>query len=440
MELKLKNILLTLVLSLLSISMHGQELWNLEKCINYAWENNLQIKQKKINVEQSENNLDQSKLNYIPSFSASVSHNMNWGRSVDLNDLQIINKFSQSTSASLGASIALIDGLSKINTVKKNKVALTISMEEVASLQNEISISITKSFLQVLLAKEIFRTSQENFKSIASQRDRTEKLVNAGKQAYSTLLEIEAQLANERVQMVNAANQISITKLTLLQLLDLPYSDTFDITTSGKEQIIGNYLSESIDSLYNISLSLPQIKTAELSLQKSKYDLTIAKGKFYPRLSLSASYGSYFSSNIEKDFFRQIDENRNPSIGLGLSIPIFNNREIATSVKNAKLSVKSQEIELKNRQNNLYKEIQKAVTDANGYYENLKATKTNLTAIEESFKYVEQKFEVGSLNGTDYTVSKTNLFKAQSQYYQAKYQFIFQLKIIDFYRGVPISL
>ncbi len=440
MELKLKNILLTLVLSLLSISMHGQELWNLEKCINYAWENNLQIKQKKINVEQSENNLDQSKLNYIPSFSASVSHNMNWGRSVDLNDLQIINKFSQSTSASLGASIALIDGLSKINTIKKNKVALTISMEEVASLQNEISISITKSFLQVLLAKEIFRTSQENFKSIASQRDRTEKLVNAGKQAYSTLLEIEAQLANERVQMVNAANQISITKLTLLQLLDLPYSDTFDITTSGKEQIIGNYLSESIDSLYNISLSLPQIKTAELSLQKSKYDLTIAKGKFYPRLSLSASYGSYFSSNIEKDFFRQIDENRNPSIGLGLSIPIFNNREIATSVKNAKLSVKSQEIELKNRQNNLYKEIQKAVTDANGYYENLKATKTNLTAIEESFKYVEQKFEVGSLNGTDYTVSKTNLFKAQSQYYQAKYQFIFQLKIIDFYRGVPISL
>lgn len=436
---------LAIIISILiSFSANAQDLWSLEKCINYAWENNLQVKQQELSVEMNENSLYQSKLSYIPNFNGSIGQNFNWGKSVNLQDLEKVYGTSASTSASLSASIYLLDGLSKINTVKSNKTSVDISIQEVEKLKNEISISLTKAFLQVLLSKQILSTTEENFKSISEQRDRTEKLVTAGSQAYSSLLDIESQMATERVQLVTAENNVKTSILTLMQLMDLPYSNSFDIYAPSLDNEIPMTTMESIDSIYSAATVLPQIKSAELNLQKSKYDLTIAKGKYYPTISLSAGYGTYYSYNStvtqNTPFIDQFNDNQNPSLGFGMNIPIFNSWQVATNVRNAKLSVKNYEIELKSKHQNLYKEIQAAVLDAISYYEQYTASGINLKAMEESFRYTEQKFNVGAVNSTDYTVSKTNLFKAQSDYYQAKFQYLFQLKIIDFYKGIPISL
>lgn len=434
-----KYIPFAFLISLFSLTASAQSDWTLEKCINQAFENNLQIKQQKINVEQNKNTLYQSKLDFIPSFNASASHGINWGKSVNINDLKISN-YSQSTSASLSTSVALLDGLSKLNTVKSNKTAVDISYQEVERIKNEMSISITQAFLQVLLAKEVLSATEENFKSISAQRDRTKKLVDAGSAAFSTLLDIESQMASERVQLVTASNNVKNNTLSLLQLMDMPFSEEFDIVAPSIESTIPEMTMESIDSIYSLALYLPQIKSAELSLQKSKTDLSIAKGKYYPTISFSASYGTYYSTTVEKGFFDQFNENRNPYIGFGLNIPIFNSWRVATNVRNAKLSVANSEINLKDKHQTLYKNIQVAVADAVSYYQKYMAAEANLKAMEESFRYVEQKFNVGTVNSTDYTVSKTNLFKAQSEYFQAKFQYIFQLKIIDFYKGIPISL
>ena len=159
-----------------------------------------------------------------------------------------------------------------------------------------------------------------------------------------------------------------------------------------------------------------------------------------PSVSFSAGYGSYYADSREQSFFDQFNENRNPSLGFGLNIPIFNNYQVKTAVKNARLGVRSAEIEMKSRQQMLFKEIQQAVNDASAYYQRYLASGQNVKAMEESFRYVQQKFDIGILNATDYTVAKANLFKAQSEYYQTKYQYVFQLKIIDFYKGIPISL
>lgn len=435
---KLPVFILILIPTLLSAQ---QKLWSLEECIKYAWDNNLRIKQQELVIEQSDNNLLQSKLNYIPSLNASVSHSMNWGRSVNMNDLQIIeNQLSQSTSASARASINLFEGMVKNNDLKSKHVMREISVQEVGRIRNEISIEIARSYLQVLLAKEILNTAKSSLSSTEGQVQRTKKLVDAGSQAYSSLLEIEAQLAGERVQLVNAENQVKSNLLSLKQLLDLSTENEFDISLPNLDFVVTDFKGESIEALYNGSLDLPQIKSVRLSRDNSVLQLAIAKGRSYPSVSFSAGYGSYYADSRDVDFMTQFNENRNPSISFGLSIPIFNSWRTNTAIKNARIEVRSSEIDVKNREQFLYKEIQQAVNDAYSFFARFKATEQNVKATEESFRYVQQKFDIGVLNATDYTVAKANLFKSQSDYYQAKYQFIFQLKILDFYKGSPITL
>ena len=430
-----------LLLLLIPLTLSAQKRWSLEECIKYAWDNNLSIKQQEIVVEQSENNVLESKLQYLPSFNASVSHSMNWGRSVNMQDLQIIeNQLSQSTSASMRASVNLFEGFQKGNDLKSKKVVQEISVLEVGRIKNQISVEISRAYLQILLSKEILRTANQSLESVKQQVDRTGKLVNAGSIAYSSLLEIEAQLATERVQVVNAQNQVNNSFLALKQLLDLTRESDFDVDSPNLDLMIEAFSGESVDQLFEQSKTLPQIKSAELNYINSNLQLAIAKGRSYPTISFSAGYGTYYSDSRDQNFMDQFNENRNPSISFGLSIPIFNNWQSNTAIKNARLGVRNAEIEVRNAEQILYKEIQQANSDALGYYEKYKASSQSVKAMEESFRYVQQKFDLGVLNATDYTVAKTNLFKAQSEFYQAKYQYVFQLKILDFYKGIPITL
>ncbi|MFA6770354.1 MAG: TolC family protein [Bacteroidales bacterium] len=434
---KLPFILLLFFPALLS----AQKSWSLQECINYAWENNLQLKQQEIAVEQGRNNLNQAKLNYIPTLNASLNHSMNWGRSVNVQDLEIIeNKLSQSTSASASAAINLFEGFRKTNEVKSSNVQLEISQSEVEQLKNDISIEIARSYLQILLSKEILNTANQSITSAQEQVERTKKLVDAGSVAYSSLLEVLAQLASEKVQVVNAQNQLRTSLLSLKQLLDLDGNSIFEIEEIDVDFLVKEYIRESVDELYNASISLPRIKVAQLNLENSGLQLAIAKGQLYPSISFSAGYGTYYSDSRDQAFFDQFNENRNPSMGFGLRIPIFNNYRVKTNVKNAKLGVRQAQIEYKSRLQLLYKEIQQAGNEALSFYEKYKASEQNVIAMEESFSYVQKKLDVGALSAIDYTVAKTNLFKAKSDYYQSKYQYVFQLKILDFYKGIPISL
>lgn len=435
---KLPVFILILIPTLLSAQ---QKLWSLEECIKYAWDNNLKIKQQELVVETSDNNLLQSKLNYVPSVSASLSHSMNWGKSVNMNDLQIIdNQLSQSTNASARASINLFEGMAKTNDLKSKQVIREISVQEVSRIKNDISIEIAKSYLQVLLSKEILNTAKSSLASIDEQVARTKKLVDAGSDAYSSLLEVQALRATEKLQLTNAENQVSSYLLSLKQLLDLSSDSSFDISLPNLDNFVSDFKGVSIDELYSGSLDLPQIKSIRLSRDNSNIQLAIAKGRSYPTVSFTAAYGSYFSDSKDAAFMTQFNENRNPSLSFGLSIPIFDSWRTNTAIRNARIEVKKSDINVKSQEQLLYKEIQQAANDAQSYFARFKAAEENVKAMQESFRYVQQKFEVGALNATDYTVAKANLFKSQSEFYQAKYQYIFQLKILDFYKGNPITL
>ena len=444
----IKHTAAALVLTLLlSLPVRAQDIWTLDRCIEYAWANNLNIRQQSIEVSRSENQLLQDKLDFVPGLNASIGHNLNWGRSVDLQNLEIIhNKLSQSTSASVNTSIYLLDGLSKLYSLRSSRKSLEISIQEVERLKDEISVSIARSYLQILLSTEILSAAQESLRSVTEQRDRTRVLVEAGSQPYTSLLELESQLASERVQVVTAQNQLTANSLALQQLLDLPYSEDFQIAVPDISAVMAAYTEDSTDNIYASAQSMPVIKSARLALEKGELDLRSAQGQYYPKITLSAGYGTFFSSSsLAPDgsvypFFEQFRDNINPSVSIGLSIPIFNNWTVRTNVRNARLSRESLEIDLRMKQQTLYKDIQTAVTEAGTCFRQLEAAKANVESMEESFRYVQEKFDAGTLNGTDYTVAKTSLFKAWSEYIQAKYQFVFQLKIIDYYKGIPLTL
>lgn len=436
-----------LLLTLFSITGKAQDIWTLDRCIEYAWANNLSIRQQSIEVSRSENQLLQDKLDFIPGVNASLGHNFNWGRSVDLQNLEIIrNKLSQSTSASVNASIYLLDGLSKLNSLRSSRKNLEISIQEVERLKDEISISIVRSYLQILLSQEILSAAQESMRSVSEQRDRTVLLVEAGSQPYSSLLELESQLASERVQVVTAQNQLTTNTLALQQLLDLPYSKEFQVAVPDISHVLTAYTPDNTDAIYASAMSMPVIQSARLALEKGDLDLKTAQGQYYPKISLSASYGTFYSSSSfapdgsTYPFFEQFRDNINPSVSIGLSIPIFNNWNVRTNVKNAKLTRQNLEIDLQMKQQTLYKDIQAAVTEAETFFRQMEAALANVASMEESMRYVQEKFDAGILNGTDYTVARTNLLKARSEYIQAKYQFVFQLKIIDYYKGIPLTL
>lgn len=419
----------------------SQEKWSLEKCIRHARENNLQIKQQEIAVEQAGNELVAAKMEYIPSVNASMNHNLSWGRSVNLNDLEIIeNKMSQSTSLSLSASIPLFEGMRKQNTVKSQMKQLEIAGVNVEKLKNEISLSVARGYLQVLLGYEMEKSAVESCNSLQEQVDKCRTMVESGSLAYSSLLELEAQLANERVQVVTAKNNVRSNILALAQLLDIEDYNNFSIEIPETGDLTLALPEDNLEQIFEMATSMPAIKGAELAVEQSKLQYRIQKGAALPTLSFSAGYGTYYSNNQETPFLSQFDNNRNPSIGFGLSIPIFNNLRTNTSIKNARLNVKNRETELQLTRQNLLKEIQQAYNDAVASFEKFNASKQNVASAQESFKYSQEKFNAGMLSGTDYTIAKTNLFKAQSECIQSKFQYIFQLKVLDYYRNIPLTL
>ena len=453
-----KKIGVLLIFFSITLSLCAQKAWTLQECIQYALENNLNVKQQSLAIDRDRNQLEQSKWAMGPSISAGIDYQLGWGRTPNAQDYSILEGgLSQQGSASIRANLEVFRGLQKSNTVKSNKAQLELSGQEVEKLKNDITIEIARTYLQVLLAQEILETAKQSHQSVSGQVDRTRRLVDAGSLAHSSLLEIQAQLATEQVQVVNAENSLRSAHLVLIQLLDLSHEADFRVDIPIIQFDTVGFFGSSVDELYHVSQYLPQIRIGEFSLLQREYQLAATKGQRYPSFSLSTGISSSYNpdykvidkiasvnplepSFVKPPFFEQINNKRNTYLGISISMPILSGRTISTNIRNANLGVQQAQIDMKNRQQLLYKEIQQANNDAISAFERYKATLQNVESMEESFRYVQQKLDVGMLNGTDFTVAKTNLFRVQSDNLQAKYQYVFQLKILDFYKGIPITL
>ncbi|MCL2098644.1 MAG: TolC family protein [Bacteroidales bacterium] len=430
--------------------------WSLEQCISYAWEHNINLQQQGLATEQYENSLFQSKMNFVPRVGINASYNMNWGWATleriitDASGTYTISVqeqiATQNFSPSISASINLFEGLKKINTLRYNQSNLKAAEQDLELMRNNIALWVAQAYLQVLLSKEMLTVAENSCQNIENQLNRVKQLVAAGSRPHSEQLDMEAQLAAEEMQRVMAENKLTADYLTLRQHLNLQEQAEFEIALpviNIDDQGLG---SNDVNSIYSAAQGLPQIKGAEFRMQSAKHNWNIARGNYWPTLSISAFFGSGYSNpyydihGSSVNFWDQLTNRRGHGIGFNLSIPILNNWSIHTNAKNARLNYHSAQLEVEKQQQTLLKEIQTAANEASASYNKYKAANRNVTASQESFRYVEQKFETGLLTATDYNVAKTNLLKAQSEEAQSKYQYVFQLKVLDLYKGLPIKL
>ncbi|MBN1252156.1 MAG: TolC family protein [Bacteroidales bacterium] len=450
---KLILILIIGVISQYELSAQNDSLkvWTLNQCVEYAHENNIQVKQMSLMTESNKANLIQSKAELLPNLNASVSDRFSYGRAIDPYSNDFTEQNIQSLSASISSYATIFSGFRKFNTIKQNQYKLSSSLEELEEIKNSIALQVASAYLQILFDKELLDVSKRQLEISKEQESRTQILVNAGSLAKGNLLEIQAQLANEELSLINAENNLKTSYLNLTQLLELDSTGNFEIEVPEIEEPSAEIFIAHTDTIYEESIDLPRIKKEEFNLQSSESGLKIAKGGLYPTLYAQAGYGSGFSSAASKydpitfqpltySYSDQFNDNLNFSFSIGLSIPIFNNLQVKTNITNSRLNVENSKYQLQLAKNNLYKDIQQASNLAYAALARYKASKKAVDAQTESFSYTKQKFDLGLVNSVDYNTAKNQLTKVESDMVQSKFDFVFRINILNFYRGMPFEL
>ncbi len=449
--------------------------WSLEDCINYAIDNNLDIKKQVLNTELKRKSLLQSKLGLLPSLNAGATHGYNWGQTVDRYTNQFATSRVQTNNFYLSGDMNLFNGFTQVNTVKQNQLELMASNYDLDKLMDDISVAVAGYYLDILYNQELLDVTREQLDVTKQQVRRMEKLVNAGSMAKGDLLNIQAQAATEESQMVDAENKLTISYLSLQQLIDYPVSQDFRIEKPELKSIASPEVAISSNDVYNVAVDKrPEIKSAEKRLESADKGISIARGYISPTLSFSAVwatgysgaasqgvnpvtklvpigftkstmdtvFGNYqeYSSYETVPFNDQLNKNQNKSINFTLQIPIYNGWQVRTAISKAKIAKEQADYDLKQARLNLNKSIQQSYADAVAALKNFNASQKKVSAQKEAFKYAEEKFGVGLINSVDYNQTKKDLTKAESDLLQAKYRFIYTSTILDFYMGKPLTL
>jgi outer membrane protein len=450
-RMKEKLLLISLLLfSSVGLVQSQEKIWSLEECIKYAIDNNIQIKQQALQTRVQENALEQSKLNLLPTLSGQATHNYSFGRALDETTYEFTdNQNIQSNSFYAGGSLNLFSGLQNYNTIRRNKSQLLASELDLQSIKDNIALNVALAYLQILLTGELVNATGNQLLITNQQIGKTQKMVDAGSLARGNLLQIEAQAASEELQLITLQNQLDISYLNLTQMLELASPEGFKVLTPDFSIDTNMIVSGRIDEIFSQAQGIrPEIQSAELKLAVSEYDLKIATGGRSPRLSMNHSFSTRYSDIARKPsnplenytFPQQINDNITYGVGFSLNIPILNGWQINRNIANSRLNIEGSRYALEGEKKQLYKKIQQAYADAVASLKKYTASMKAVTSMEESFRYTEQKFNVGMVTPVDYNAAKTQLLNAQSDMSQAKYEFIFKTKVLDFYKGLPLSL
>lgn len=441
-----------IILSLLSVWAQAQDakrLWSLEDCIRYATEHNLELKQREQEQESKKVALHTSKHSWLPSLNANVGQNFDFGRSPSKTGV-IVDQNSANTSASINLSMPIFDGFQIPNDIAARKLDLKAAVETLNKAKEDLAIHVASIYLQVLYNKEVKKIAELQVALSQEQIKKTEALVNSGKVPLSQLYDIKAQLANDEVTLTEAENNVQLALLDLAQSLELEQGgESFDVMVpeigNAVEQYMGSILPP--DHIYNQAVTIkPQIKEQTYLLESQKRMLKVAQAGYYPKLNFGASYGNgYYHYSGEGDYANlpfgdQLKNNARKTIGFSLSIPLFNRFQVRNSVRSARINIRNRELMMENTKKALYKEIQQAYYNATAAQSKYLASDKSVEANKKAFTYAEERYAAGKSTVFEFNEAKMKYAQSLSEQAQAKYNFIFRAKILDFYNGTSISL
>lgn len=452
---------------------HGQSPLGLDKCIEIAWENNLQLQQQRLSVDLAQENLLQSRASMFPSLNASVSHSYNFGRTVDPFTNEFATETIRSNNFGVSSGVNLFSGLQTQNTIRQSRYELEANKFDLDRSYNDIALMVASAYLNILFAKELLDIVESQADITRQQLDRTTRLVEAGTLPRGAILNIQAQLATEELQIVNAENQLDLAYLNLRQIMFLPEEEEFAIEIPVIDIDLQESTPYSPMQVYSVAvLNQPEVKSAEMRIMGAERGLAVARGGRSPVLSLRASYGTgYSEASLEifdevptglnqvlatdagdpilvplrnfltrrKPFASQLEDNLSRSLGFFLTIPVFNNYQVRSNVSRSQINLENTRLQNQIIREQLFQTIQQAHADASAALKRYFATEKNVEALQESFRYTEQRFNVGMVNSVEYNDAKNRLTAAESELLQARYEYVFRMKILDFYLGEPLG-
>lgn len=412
----------------------AQQQLTLDQCIAIALENNRNVKQQELNKQNREIAYNQARADLLPNLNASAGQNFVFGRSIGL-DNTYQNTNSSQTSFSLGSDITLFDGLRMKHNIDARRADVNASQADLDKIRDDIVISVSTAFLQVLLNKELLQISEDQIELTNANIAQRSELIKNGKMAEGEIYELEAQKAKEELNRVQAESNLKLALLDLAQIMEIENVSDLDITAPPAEKLIGESILLSSDVVYqNALINRPEISGANFRLESAQKEVLMSKAQLYPTLSFGANVGTgyYHMSNRTNDSFSsQMRNNMSNSVGFSLRIPIFNRFQVHNSIRTAQIAVENSRLEMDKTKLDLRKRIEQAYYNALGANSRWEAAKKSEIAGREAYRFAEQKFENGRANSYELFQAKNNLTQVLGEMAQAKYEYAFRLKILE---------
>ncbi|TAD98993.1 MAG: TolC family protein [Bacteroidetes bacterium] len=471
-----KNLFLVLCLFCSQFAF-AQEQWSIQQCIDYAIKNNVQLKISALSLQTNEANLEQSKMARLPNLNASGSQRWNFGRTIDPTTNQFTTDPVRSNFFQVASSTTVFAGGRINNSIEQNKTILEASKFDVKKASNDLTLNIINAYIQIVFNKELLQTAKLQLGNTGEQLDRTNKLIEAGTLPEINKYDIISQQANDELRVAQAENSLSLSFLRLKQLLQLTEEQNLDIISPQIAEPNQEMVSMSSADIFMAAVAnMPEVRSADLNIQSANLGVKIAEALLLPTLSFDLNMQSNYSSLgaarriidgkfdtypigflsdnpsqivstqtqasvVEKTGFgSQISSNLTQGAGFSLNIPIFNRYQNKTQIANAKIQRERTGLNAQAVRNQLRQNIEQAYVDAKAASKSFYANKIRVEALENSLKAAEQRLTLGSGNSTDYAIAKNNFNVAQSDLLRAKFNYLFTLKVLDFYAGKELKL
>lgn len=440
---------LLLCLMLITISAAAQQKkWTLQECVEYAVDHNLTIAQYELDLENARIDKSDALGNFMPTINGQVSTSGNTGLILDPTTNNLVTGTIFSASSNLTSSVTLFDGLRNVHQMNRAKLNALANQYRLDDLVDDIRLNVANAYLQILSNKESLKTFQAQYAITEQDLERTRELVESGVNPRGDLLEIEATAANQEQQIVNAQNQVLISRINLAQLLQITDYENFDIAEEEFEIPPADILNNSPKTIFEKAVTFRNdIKFAESNVDLAEKDLDIAKGAVYPTLGAFLNYNTRYSDQTrdpitgEKIGFKdQLWINDGISYGAQLNIPIFNGWSVRNNIKRAQIDVERSQVQLAQTKLELESNINQAYVDVEGSAKAYEAAEKTLEARQLAYEYSRERYEVGLMNAFDYSQAQARVDDAAAEVIRTKYDYIFRIKVLEFFFGLPIAL
>lgn len=419
-----------------------QKKWSLQECVDYALENNITILQGENAILTNEQNVDAANGQFLPSVSGFVGHTVSLGNR-ELFPGQFVDRTDNSTNASISLSQTVFNGFRLTNLYKQSQLNLETSKLELNRIKDDISLNVVNAYLNVLFNIENLEIAQAQYDFSKKQLDQVRELVDAGVQPQANVYDAEATLSSDLQNVTVAENNYELALLSLSQLLQLPYEgfevEVIELDNPSSELMYKNaspIVSYALDNRY-------EIKVAQKNIENSALNTEVSKSGYLPTVSFNYAFGSnvFFTNLIdtEDSFFNQLNNQKGHRFSLNVSVPIFSQFQNKTSVARAKIQEENAQLNLKQAKLDVEANVQRAFADAKAALRAYEAAKSSLESQEIAFQNSQERYDIGAMNAFDLEQSRLRLVNAESSLINAKYDFIFKTKVLDFYLGKPIT-